>query len=91
MGLALGTALLTVAFTEARHFFRIEDERDVEYFLGAPVVGLIPETLTPVENSRIRRQKLARTALIVGIVVVLIPTVIFALKQVGIFTVIGSK
>ncbi len=91
LGLALGTALLTVAFVEARHFFRIEDERDVEYFLGAPVVGLIPETLTPVENSRVRRQRMTRNAMVVAIVVVLIPTVMFALKQSGLFTIIGSK
>ena len=91
LGLALGTALLTVAFIEARHFFRIEDERDVEYFLGAPVVGLIPETLTPVENSRVRRQRMARNAMVVALVVALIPTVMFALKQSGLFTIIGSK
>ena len=91
LGLALGTALLTVAFIEARHFFRIEDERDVEYFLGAPVVGLIPETLTPVENSRVRRQKMTRNAMVVALVVVMIPTVMFALKQSGLFTIIGSK
>jgi uncharacterized protein involved in exopolysaccharide biosynthesis len=91
LGMALGTAILVVGFTEARNFFRIEDERDVEYFLGAPVVGLIPETLTPVENSRIRRQKLARVGLVVGIVIVMIPTVMLVLQQVGIFNVIGSK
>ena len=38
----------------------IQDERDAEYFLGAPVVGLIPETLTPEERGRQRRLMLTR-------------------------------
>jgi uncharacterized protein involved in exopolysaccharide biosynthesis len=91
LGMALGLGLLAVALVEARQFFRIRDERDVEYYLGAPVMGLIPETLTPVEHSRVRRQKFARTALVVVIAAASIPVFALLLNQSGLFEVLGNK
>jgi uncharacterized protein involved in exopolysaccharide biosynthesis len=91
LGLALGLGLLAVAGVEARQFFRILDERDVEYYLGAPVMGLIPETLTPVEHSRARRQKFARVALVVIIAVASVPVFALLLNQSGLFEVLGNK
>ena len=91
LGLSLGLALLLVAVIEARQFFRIRDERDVEYYLGAPVMGLIPETLTPVEHSLVRRQKFARVALVVIIAAAAVPVFALLLKQSGLFEVLGNK
>lgn len=91
LGLALGLGFLTVGLVEARQFFRIRDERDVEYYLGAPVMGLIPETLTPMEHSRVRRQKFARVALIVIAAAASVPVFAVLLKQSGLFDVLGSK
>jgi uncharacterized protein involved in exopolysaccharide biosynthesis len=91
LGMALGFGLLAVVFVEARQFFIIRDERDVEYYLGAPVMGLIPETLTPVEHSRVRRQKFARVALVVVIAVASVPVFALLLNQSGLFEVLGSK
>ncbi len=91
LGLALGTGLLTVAVLEARQFFRIHDERDVEYYLGAPVMGLIPETLTPVEHSLVRRQKVTRVALVVIIVAACVPIFALLLNGSGLFEVLGNK
>lgn len=91
LGMSLGLALLVVAVIEARQFFRIRDERDVEYYLGAPVMGLIPETLTPVEHSLVRRQKFARVALVVIIAAAAVPVFALLLKQSGLFEVLGNK
>lgn len=91
LGLSLGVGLLTVAILEARQFFRIQDERDVEYYLGAPVMGLIPETLTPVEHSLVRRQKFTRVALIVIIVAACVPIFALLLNGSGLFEVLGNK
>ncbi|MBI3422755.1 MAG: hypothetical protein HY011_07430 [Acidobacteria bacterium] len=91
LGLALGMGLLTVAVLEARQFFRIQDERDVEYYLGAPVMGLIPETLTPVEHSLMRRQKVTRVALVVIIVAACVPIFALLLNGSGLFEVLGNK
>lgn len=91
LGLSLVAGLLTVALLEARQFFRIQDERDVEYYLGAPVMGLIPETLTPVEHSLVRRQKFTRVALVVIIVAACVPIFALLLNGSGLFEVIGNK
>ena len=91
LGMSLGLALVLVALMEAREFFRIRDERDVEYYLGAPVMGLIPETLTPVEHSLVRRQKFARVALVVIIAAAAVPVFAVLLKQSGLFEVLGNK
>lgn len=91
LGMALGCGLLAVAGVEARQFFRIRDERDVEYYLGAPVMGLIPETLTPVEHSRVRRQKFARVTLVVIIAAASVPLFALLLNQSGLFEVLGNK
>lgn len=91
LGLSLGAGLLTVALLEARQFFRIQDERDVEYYLGAPVMGLIPETLTPVEHSLVRRQKFTRVALVVIIAAACVPIFALLLNGSGLFEVLGNK
>jgi uncharacterized protein involved in exopolysaccharide biosynthesis len=91
LGLSLGLGLLTVALLEARQFFRIQDERDVEYYLGAPVMGLIPETLTPVEHSLVRRQKFTRVALVVVIAAACVPIFALLLNGSGLFEVLGNK
>ena len=51
LALALGVGLLVVPIAEGRRLTTIQDHRDVEYYLGVPVLGLIPETLTPLERS----------------------------------------
>jgi uncharacterized protein involved in exopolysaccharide biosynthesis len=91
LGLALGMGLLVIAALEAREFFRIHNEQDVEYYLGAPVVGLIPETLTPVESGLARRQKLAQVGLVMLLAALAVPVFIVLLSRIGIFEVIGYK
>src|SRR5262249_33398768 len=60
LGIALGLGLLVAAAREFLRLLMINDDRDVEYYRGAPVLALIPETLTPFERGRRRRLLLLR-------------------------------
>lgn len=93
LGLALGLfSGLAVAFAlEAPQMFRIQDERDVDYFLGAPVLALIPETLTAAESNRTQRLLLARRLLILALAAGLVPVFYLLLKSVGIFQFLGYR
>jgi uncharacterized protein involved in exopolysaccharide biosynthesis len=88
-GLLIG---LGVAFAlELPRLTRIQDERDVDYLLGAPVLALIPETLTPAESVRVQRLHLARGILVLMLVGGLIPAIYFLLKGIGVLQLLGGR
>jgi hypothetical protein len=89
--LAVMTGIIGAALAEARELSMIQDERDVDYFLGVPVLALIPETITGVERKRVRRRLLARrlSYLVIGAAAVPILTVL--LNATGLFQILGSK
>jgi len=93
--IALGVAILFGLFIalviEIPRMFTINDNRDVEYFLGAPVLAAIPETLTPIERARRRRLRLTRGALVLTLAVALAPILVLLLTYLKIFQVIGGK
>src|SRR5215813_7471413 len=60
LGIALALGLLVAIAREIPRLFLIHNDRDVEFYLGAPVLALIPETLTPFERSRRRRLRVLR-------------------------------
>lgn len=66
----LGGLLLAFAL-ELPRLFQVRDERDIQFYLGVPVLGLIPETLTPVERSRKWRLRWA-SSLAVALLVVMV-------------------
>jgi uncharacterized protein involved in exopolysaccharide biosynthesis len=83
---------LFIAFAvEAPRMFRINDDRDVEYFLGAPVLALIPETLTPVERARNRKLRMTRGLLALSVAVALAPILVMLLTYLRIFQIVGGK
>ena len=84
-GLAVALAI------EAPRMFRINDSRDVEYFLGAPVLAAIPESLTPAERARKRRLRLTRGALVMAAAVALAPVLVFLLTYLRVFQIIASR
>jgi uncharacterized protein involved in exopolysaccharide biosynthesis len=91
LALALGLALLVVTLLELPRLFLIWNERDIDYYLGAPVLGLIPETLTPLEHSRARRQK-AAWALGVGLLALtLLPALVILLDRLQIFHLLANR
>ncbi len=93
LGAALGLLIgLAVALAlELPRLTRIQDERDVDYLLGAPVLALIPETLTPAESTRVQRLHLARGVLVLMLVGGLIPAVYFLLKGIGVLQMLGGR
>jgi len=80
LAFALGTALLMVGIVEVRQLFLVQDHVDVAYFLGMPLLGTIPETLTPVERSLKRRLMLVRAFCLV-LLVSAAPATVLALKH----------
>jgi uncharacterized protein involved in exopolysaccharide biosynthesis len=82
--LSIGLGLLAAVIVELPKLPMINDERDIQYYLGAPVVGLIPETLTPSENNRKRKFVVVRALLILLFVVSLVPvlTLLFTKTQI---------
>ena len=69
----------------------IQDERDVHYFLGVPVLALIPETITGAERKRVRRRLLARRLSYVVIGAAAVPILTVLLNATGLFQILGSK
>ena len=71
--------------------FRIHNDRDVEYYLGTPVLALIPETLTPFDRRRRRLLWGLRWlgfALLLG---AMIPVFVIALDSTQIFQILASR
>jgi uncharacterized protein involved in exopolysaccharide biosynthesis len=83
---------LAVAFAfETPRLFMINDSRDVEYFLGAPVLAAIPATLTPGERARKRRLHLTRGTALLALAAILTPILVFLLTYLKIFQIIASR
>ncbi len=91
LGLSLVIGVLAVAAVEARKMSMICDERDVSYFLGVPVVALIPETLTIPERGRVRQQLFIRRLLYLGLGLAAVPVVALLLNATKLFQILGSK
>ena len=91
LAMAAAFGLAVALAIEAPRMFRINDSRDVEYFLGAPVLALIPESLTPAERARKRRLRLSRGALVMAGAVVLAPVLVFLLTYLKVFQIIASR
>ncbi|HMY70553.1 MAG TPA: hypothetical protein PLQ88_01880, partial [Blastocatellia bacterium] len=70
---ALAVGIGAAVLVEGPRLRLIRDERDAEYFLGAPVVGLIPESLTPHERGHQRRLLMTRRLLLLGAAAMAVP------------------
>ena len=73
LALALGVALLVALVIEVPKLYSITDDRDVEYYLGVPVIALIPETVAPArEQSRLLLARTVGALLAVGLISVIV-------------------
>ncbi|HSE98851.1 MAG TPA: Wzz/FepE/Etk N-terminal domain-containing protein [Blastocatellia bacterium] len=88
---ALAIGIIVAAAFEAPRLFSITDDRDVRYYLGAPVIALIPETLTPVERGRSRRLRLARGVILLLIGAALVPVFIVLFNYLQVFQILASR
>lgn len=91
LALALAVGLGAAVMVEAPRLRRIQDERDAEYFLGAPVVGMIPETLTPGERGHQRRLLLTRKLALLALAVAAVPLLVMLIYQLGVVQLIGFR
>jgi uncharacterized protein involved in exopolysaccharide biosynthesis len=91
LGIALGLGLLAAVVWEFRSLLRINNDRDVEYYLGAPVLALIPETLTPSERGRRRRLWFLRWLGVGLLSAMMIPIFVVVLDRIQIFQILGSR
>jgi uncharacterized protein involved in exopolysaccharide biosynthesis len=89
--LALALAFAAAAALEFRRMFALYDQRDVDYYLGVPVLALIPDTFTPSERIQSDRVALRRrlTVLVVGVATV--PALALLLNSLGVFQLLASK
>src|SRR5215831_3902101 len=91
LGIALGLGLLAAAAREFPRLLLINNERDVEFYLGAPVLALVPETLTPFERSRRRRLWVLRWLGLGLLSAMMVPIFFAALDRIQIFQILGSR
>ena len=89
--LALGIAFAGAASLEFRRMFALYDQRDVDYYLGVPVLALIPETFTPSERFSTDRVALRRRLTVLVLGVATIPALALLLNSLGLFQLLASK
>jgi hypothetical protein len=88
---AVGFGLVIILILELPRFFIFSDERDVQYFLGAPVLALIPETISHSERSRHRRLRWTRNLVLLLFAAAIIPFLIVLIDRMGVFQILGSR
>jgi uncharacterized protein involved in exopolysaccharide biosynthesis len=91
LAIALALGLLAAIVSQAPRLFEVRDDRDVNYYLGAPVIALIPESFTPVERGRQRTMTLARRGLLLLLGLMLVPGLILLLNQIGLFQLLAGR
>lgn len=88
--LALSIGLIAAIVAELPRLLTVQDQRDIEYLFGSPVIGLIPETLTPTESRHNRKLFLVRmlsTLLFAG---ALVPFLIVILNKIQLFQMLAK-
>lgn len=88
--MAIGVGLMAAFVVEAPRLMMIQDERDVEYLLGVPVIGFIPETLTAPENRRNRKLFLVRALGVLLLAAMLVPVLAILLKKFQVFQILAK-
>lgn len=91
LALSILVALLIVALIELPRLFRIRDDRDVEYYLDAPVLALIPEVTTPSERTRSQRLLVARGLGVLLLAAILVPSFFVLLSRLQLFQLFAGQ
>lgn len=91
LGIALAAGILVVAIVELPRFFLVNDERDVRYYLGAPVMAQIPDVITTDERARRRKLLMARTLALGLTAFLLVPALIVTLNGLGLFQLLANR
>ena len=91
LGIALAIGLLIASAREVPRLFLIHNDRDVEYYLGTPVLAVIPETLTPIQRGRRRvlwGLRWLGLALLLG---AMIPVFVIVIDRAQIFQILANR
>jgi uncharacterized protein involved in exopolysaccharide biosynthesis len=91
LGLALAAGLAAAFVAEAPKLSMIIDDRDVKYYLGVPVIALIPETFTIAERGQSQRHLFKRRLSFLMIGAAALPLLVLLLNTLNIFQILGSK
>ncbi|MFP5264741.1 MAG: GumC family protein [Blastocatellia bacterium] len=91
LGLALAAGLAAAFVAEAPKLSMIVDDRDVKYYLGVPVVALIPETLTVAERGHTQRDLFKRRLRLLMLGAAALPLLVLLFNSLNIFQILGSK
>jgi len=91
LAMALGAALVAAVVAELPRFTRVHDERDIKYFLGVPVVALLPENYTAAERHAAGQRQFTHRLRFLLIGAAAIPILAFILNFTHIFHILGSK
>ena len=90
LALGLGAGLLILVIAEGRRLFLIQDDNDVAYFLGVPVLTVIPETLSPVERS-LKWRKMLASKFSVVLLAAAMPAMALAMRYLNFFQSVLSR
>lgn len=89
--LALGAGLVAGVIAEFPRLTRIHDERDIKYFLGVPVVALIPETFTVAERNQTSSRLFKRRLIWLLVGAAAVPALVLLLNSLRLFQILGNK
>jgi polysaccharide biosynthesis transport protein len=89
-GLAFAFAIAVVAAIEIPKLRNISTVSDVEYYLGTPVIALIPENLMPVERSRARKLRALRVTGSLLLAAALVPLLVIIFDASQIFQLVAN-
>ena len=91
LAMALGAGLVAAVIAELPRLARINDERDIKYFLGVPVVAQLAESYTADERRHEARRQFARRLRFLLVGAAIIPLLAFVLNFSHVFHILGSK
>jgi hypothetical protein len=84
-------SVAVVGVLEFRRMGRIHDAVDVDYYLGVPVLAMIPRSLIPREYARERHLVLARNLAAPVVAVCLVPVLMQIWTKLRIFQMLAGK
>jgi hypothetical protein len=90
LGIALALGLLVASTREIPRLFLINNDRDVEYYLGTPVLAVIPETLTAPQRARRRVLWGLRWMGLAALLGAMIPAFVIVLDRTQIFQILAN-
>jgi uncharacterized protein involved in exopolysaccharide biosynthesis len=91
LGIALALGLVVASAREIPRLFLIHNDRDVEYYLGTPVLAMIPETLTAPQRARRRVLWGLRWLGLTALLGSMIPALVIVLDRTQIFQILANR